>query len=65
MKRCPDRTAESCGVTGSVVVITGVMATGTGCIVARCLAKGAPRSANNGGDVFGGVIVGGRAEPTV
>jgi chloramphenicol 3-O-phosphotransferase len=50
-------------MTGSVIVITGVMAAGKSTVAQR-LAERLPRSAHIRGDVFRRMIVGGRVEPT-
>ena len=49
-------------MTGSVIVITGVMASGKSTVAQR-LAERLPRSAHIRGDVFRRMIVNGRAEP--
>jgi predicted kinase len=50
-------------MTGSVIVITGVMASGKSTVAQR-LAERLPRSAHIRGDVFRRMIINGRAEPT-
>jgi len=49
-------------MTGSVFVITGVMASGKSTVAQR-LAERLPRSAHIRGDVFRRMIINGRAEP--
>jgi len=51
-------------VSGSVIVITGVMAAGKSTVAQR-LAERLPRAAHVRGDVFRRMIVSGRAEPSV